>query len=192
MAPNMGGVIKCIKWLWKRAGDLSLAQWLIALSPSAFITAALPYLLSVRWGAPVWVLALTVVLAFPTLFILAAFITNLFRAAGAPWWQGKTRFLITEAACALCGIKPSQYPTHERAVALANDILGGVRNGQIRVADEAYTINNIGLTVGQNPSKYPKKPDANLETQIGLRTLNAFARNRDLKLLWPIPANTED
>lgn len=188
----MGGIIKCIKWLWKRLGDLSLAQWLIALFPPAFFTAAASYLLRVHWGAPVWVLALTVVLAFPTLFILAAFITTLFRAAAPPWWQGKSRFLITEAACALCGIKPSQYAAHERANALANDIVGGVRNGLIRVADEAYTIHNIGLIVGPNPSKYPKKPDATVETQIGIRTLNAFARNRNMKLPWPIPANTEE
>jgi hypothetical protein len=67
-----------------------------------------------------------------------------------------------------------------------------VRNGQIRVADEAYTINNIGLMSVQTQSKYPKNPDATLETKIGKRTLNAFAQNRELKLPWQIPANSED
>lgn len=102
------------------------------------------------------------------------------------WWYGKVRFTIPEAACLLCGLRPSQFDMQERAKALANDILGGVRNGMIRIDGEAWVTNNIGLALGPNPSKYPKKPDATLDTLIGKNTLEGFAKNRGFKLPWPL------
>lgn len=148
------------------------------------------YLSDSYFGAPIWALGLIAVFSATTLFIIAAFITSLFRKA---WWSGKERFSVTEAACVLCGIKPSNYERSERARALARDILGGVQGGHIRVAGEAFTAQNIGLVLGSHPSHYPKKPEATSDTLIGKNALEGFAKNRKLKLPWKmaIPVDSE-
>lgn len=104
------------------------------------------------------------------------------------WWQGKARFTISEAACVLCGISPSNFAKSERAKALANDILGGVRNGMIRVDGESWVAGNIGLAIGSTPSRYPKKPEATFDTLIEKNALEGFAKHRGFKLPWPLPA----
>jgi hypothetical protein len=184
----MGWIGKIIGWLWARAGDVSLAQWLWALVPATAGATLLTYLSDRYLGAPIWALALIAVFSMTTFFIFAAFIAFLFRKA---WWSGKERFTITEAASVLCGISPSRYERSERAKALARDILGGVQGGHIRVAGEAYTVQNIGLVIGSHPSRYPKKPEATYETLVGKNALEGLAKNRNLKLPWKM-ANPTD
>ncbi|ODU22680.1 MAG: hypothetical protein ABS87_01495 [Sphingomonas sp. SCN 67-18] len=108
------------------------------------------------------------------------------------WWEGRQRFKIWEGASALCEIMPSQYETSDRAKGFAYDILGGVQNGRIRQADESYTVHNIALAGDPIPSKYPKKPDANIDTLIGKNTLEAFANNRSMKLPWAADPKAQD
>lgn len=126
----------------------------------------------------------TLIIAFFVFWILRTAIAAIIIWKTPKWWAGKIRFSVIEAASALSGVWPSQYGKSERAQALANDLLGGVREGQIRVAGEVWSAQNVGLVIGPNPSKYPKKPNADFSTLISKMTLEALARNRALKLPW--------
>ena len=153
------------------------------------------WLWSVIWGI------LSSLFIFPPLLVIGAIVgTALFmkRFSGEQqWWIGIQRLTIRRAACALADNLPErEYDQSPRAQALGEELLSLVNHGHMPLAGERVTLTNIGATIdavaGRRPhvGSYGAK-NRTINALISVRTLNDFARGRNLTLPWTIPPKKE-
>jgi hypothetical protein len=107
---------------------------------------------------------------------------------GQKWWVGIQRLSVRRAACALADNLPEhRFEQSPRAKILAEELLSLINHGHMPLADERYEI-GAALKAFNDPVHGPYgKKDRTFNALISIKTLNSFARGRDLKLPWPIP-----